>query len=346
MPKKGKKSGKKKGKSSSGKHDSDKVEGLEADAGTMMDITDADGKLKPGSAADGKGGKKKKKGLRKKKVSTADKALEKLEKAADKLKANKMFFIPFVNRMDRWLAANSQLAVELFKKCDQEDEGYINYDDFKSGMFDLGVICNRTELHLLAKLMDRENSGDIDYYDIPKGLQYVRELEEMDKEAEEAENILIKTDQNMEHCKKCKMGINGPSMIKNPRYLLLELVFVTFHANADHPWHLEELVHTHIPVCGLLQLIAELTGIQSTKLSLFSDKSRNREAMLPPDMTLKELGYEGASLNEPEETTLYYDYKVEFTDCPVLLCDHYFGEEVKLGQRYRPPPEKTAKIKK
>lgn len=130
------------------------------------------------------------------------------------------------------------------------------------------------------------------------------------------------------------------------RYVLLELIFVTFHGNANHPWHLEKLVHTHIPVCGLLQLIAEITGIQSTKLSLFSDKSRNREAMLPPDMTLKELGFEGSSMNEPDEMTLYYDYKVEFTDCPILLCDHYFGEEIKLGQRYRPPPEKPYKIKK
>lgn len=61
-------------RSSTGKHDSDKVEGLEADAGTMMDITDADGKLKPGNEADSKGGKKKKKG-KKSKIPKADKAL-------------------------------------------------------------------------------------------------------------------------------------------------------------------------------------------------------------------------------------------------------------------------------
>lgn len=58
---------------------------------------------------------------------------EKLEKAADKLKANKIFFIPFVNRMDRWLVVNARLAIDLFKKYDQADEGIINYDEFKSG---------------------------------------------------------------------------------------------------------------------------------------------------------------------------------------------------------------------
>ena len=129
------------------------------------------------------------------------------------------------------------------------------------------------------------------------------------------------------------------------RYLLLELHFVTFLDIRHHPFHLKDVLHSHIPVCGLIQFIAEQTGIQSTKMSIFTDPSRTREAMLPPELTLKELGYEGGSVAEPDELMLFYDYKVEFTDCPILTCDYYFGEENTIdGHRYRPEDPKIKKL--
>ena len=69
----------------------------------------------------------------------------------------------------------------------------------------------------------------------------------------------------------------------------------------------------------------------STKLSIFYDKSRSRDAMLPLHLSLQELGYEGGTYDDPDELTLYYDYKVEFTDCPLLLCDHYFGQKTDVN---------------
>jgi len=84
-------------------------------------------------------------------------------------------------------------------------------------------------------------------------------------------------------------------------------------------------------VSSLHELVVEMTGILSTKLSIFYDKSRSREAMLPIDQTLSELGFEGDTYDDPEEVTLYYDYKVEFVDCPLLLCDFYFGQKVEAN---------------
>jgi len=48
-------------------------------------------------------------------------------------------------------------------------------------------------------------------------------------------------------------------------------------------------------------------------------------------MTLQDLGYEGDTYDDPEEVELFYDYKVEFIDCPLLLCDHYFGQKMETN---------------
>lgn len=96
----------------------------------------------------------------------------------------------------------------------------------------------------------------------------------------------------------------------------------------NHPAHLEALVQSDATIYSILQLINQETGIHSTKLSVFCDETRNREAVLVPQSTLQELGYEGDAYDEPQEVTLYYDYKVEFTECPILLCDHYLRDMV------------------
>lgn len=112
------------------------------------------------------------------------------------------------------------------------------------------------------------------------------------------------------------------------RYISLELRMVTFDNFRDYPGHLDLLVHAHLPVCGLIQMIIQETEITSSKLAIFRDRSRSRESLLPPKSTLRECGFFGDSRNSPEEVLLYYDYTVEFTDCPILLCDHYFGQKV------------------
>lgn len=117
------------------------------------------------------------------------------------------------------------------------------------------------------------------------------------------------------------------------RFILLELRLVTFNDIKDYPGHFEVLVHAHIPVSSLHQIIVDETGVMTSKLSVFYDKSRSREAMLPVHMTLQDLGYEGDTYDDPEELTLYYDYKVEFIDCPLLLCDHYFGNKTETNMK-------------
>jgi hypothetical protein len=46
------------------------------------------------------------------------------------------------------------------------------------------------------------------------------------------------------------------------------------------------------------------------------------ESRIEEDTLLRELW--GETMDEPDEIDLYYDYRVEFTECPILLCDYYF----------------------
>ncbi|XP_067651047.1 microtubule-actin cross-linking factor 1, isoforms 6/7-like isoform X2 [Haliotis asinina] len=112
--------------------------------------------------------------------------------------------------------------------------------------------------------------------------------------------------------------------LQHKRYLHIELRLVTFEKFKHHPGHVNVLVHSHLPVFGLVQLLVHLTSVQSTKISIFQDKTRTKDVRLPPDFRLEDCGYEGNSKDNPQEIMLYYDYTVEFTDCPILVCDHYF----------------------
>lgn len=46
---------------------------------------------------------------------------------------------------------------------------------------------------------------------------YFRELEDLEREEEEADKVLILTQRTFEKCKCCKMYINGPYQVKYPK---------------------------------------------------------------------------------------------------------------------------------
>ncbi|WAR12424.1 hypothetical protein MAR_026604 [Mya arenaria] len=320
MPKK--KSGKKKKKSAKSLKEDKHANSPSPDPGTLVAADGTDGGISGllnAESPDPKGKKKRKGKGKKKKLTKSEK---------DLMRAEKDPFHDFINTMDRWLVNNHKSIIRYFHKFDEDGEGILTYEDFKSGMLDMLCPCTNVQLHMLCKLLDHENTGDIDFTQFSKGLKYIRELEDLEREEEEADKILILSERTFEKCKCCKMSICGPYQVKYPKYIDLDLRLVTFNDIKKHPGHIFVRVHSHIPVSSLQELIVEMTGIMSTKLSIFFDKSRSREAMLPLEQTLQDLGFEGDTYDDPEELTLYYDYKVEFIDCPLLLCDYYFGQKI------------------
>jgi len=58
-----------------------------------------------------------------------------LEKACDKMRAEKDSFHEFINTMDRWLINNHRVIQRFFRKFDEDGEGILTYEDFKSGLW-------------------------------------------------------------------------------------------------------------------------------------------------------------------------------------------------------------------
>ncbi|XP_064599479.1 uncharacterized protein LOC135466020 [Liolophura sinensis] len=323
MPIKKKKSGKSKKKS--GKKSVSRAAGDSGgeDEGIEEPVTAISGETPPPKPTTPN--KKKKKSA--KKMTKSEKAMAKLDKAAGKIRESGGAFHKFISRMDRWITVYYPKAVELFQKFDEEGFGTLTYEEFKSGMYDLDAPCSTVELHLLARLLDEEDTGDIDYTKLAKGLQFVREKEQLKRNEEEGASRLILSERKLEHCACCKLGLWHPYTEKNPKYLLVEMRLVTFDNFEDHPGHVTFVIHLHATIQALIQLIRDETDIQCTTMAIFEDASRSKDAYLPEHKTLDELGFFGGSIDNPEEITLFYDYMVEFTDCPLLLCDHYFGQK-------------------
>ncbi|XP_070575058.1 uncharacterized protein [Ptychodera flava] len=331
-------------------------------------------KKKKSGKKKGPGGKgKKKKKSAKKKLTKAEKSALKLEKAVDGFIGDLDRYNNFIARMDKWILENCQKIIELFRSYDVDT---INYEEFKSGMFDLDAPCNSLELHILALRIDRRKTGHIDYLEFSKGLRFYRddeeeegddgeggledELEEGEGETKEEEEKdeqaaadkakdlilfgkkaeeeteeqedeepteeikLTITKEEIEHCACCKVGLWQPYKNRAPKYVLLHIRLVTFDKVKSYPGHLKERVHSHLTIYGVMQIIFEKAAILTSKLKLFSDKSRSKEALLLPSMTLEDCGFEGDVYQEPEEATIYYDYQTEFHDCPILMSDYYF----------------------
>ncbi|KAL8578684.1 hypothetical protein ACOMHN_045673 [Nucella lapillus] len=321
----GKKKGSKKRKKSTGGRKSaasdgeDKVEGLEnADPSTLMSGVNAT----THDPAKKKGKKKKKK------LSKSEKAHEKLEAAIFQLKEDEGYFSSFVERMHSWLVGVAPVATELYRKMDPDGEGAVTTEEFKAGLFDLKVPLTSLEVHLMTRLLDPDDAGEVDYTQLKQGLQLARENLILDKDAEYDSLVLEVTRTKFPPCPCCKMSIVPPFTEPYPRYISLDLRMVTFESFKDYPGHLDLMVHAHLPVCGLIQMIVDITQITSTKIAVFRDRSRSRESLLPPKSTLQDCGFVGDSRSDPEEVVLFYDYTVEFTDCPILLCDHYFGQKL------------------
>ncbi|XP_033626909.1 uncharacterized protein LOC117289753 [Asterias rubens] len=265
---------------------------------------------------------KKKKGKAKKKVSKSERAKEKLEKACDLMTSKTDLYQNFLDRMDRWIACNKHKAVELFKRFDLNGDGVLTFDEFKSGMLDLDAPCNALELHVLAKRLDRDKSESIDYVEFSKGLNFTDEDEETEK-GEQPPQLTI-TKEELQECPCCKLGLWRPQVEKNPKYVYIFLKFVTFDNVRSYPGHFSVVVHAHLTVYGLIEIIKQRMDLGTTKLRIFSDKSRDSSCLLMPDKTLQQCGIEGGTRSKPEETVLYYDYTTEFHDCPVLMSDFYF----------------------
>ncbi|XP_048449382.1 uncharacterized protein LOC109919734 [Rhincodon typus] len=219
-------------------------------------------------------------------------------------------------------------------------------------MRDLKIPCVEAQLHILTKLLDQDNNGTIDYIELGAGLDNARclqsnseenEEEDESKEVEgisdrvtirkdeeecetrkEAEACLSVTKEVLTHCPGCHLGLRKYAQFSESRYISVELRLIIFNNMKTHPGHFQEVVFSQMKVYGLIGRIQEHTGIASNKLSIFKDQSYSQESLLPLDLSLEECGFRSGPHHSPPTVLLYYDYSIEFSDCPILNCDYYF----------------------
>lgn len=110
----------------------------------------------------------------------------------------------------------------------------------------------------------------------------------------------------------------------NSRFIRLNVRLIHFDLVAAHPGNFEVVLSSSSRVCSLISQIKDCVGIQTSRLEVFRSRVPTEEACLLPESTLEECGFKGGPEGSPPEATVYYDYSLPFTDCPVLNCDHYF----------------------
>ncbi|XP_077982823.1 uncharacterized protein LOC144437693 [Glandiceps talaboti] len=231
----------------------------------------------------------------------------------------------------------------LALRLDRTKTGEIDYLELKKGLRFYRDDENEEEeddVELESEFKDeleeieKQEENEKDNKDEKAAMEKVKELtlfgkkpeEEVEEvEEDDLEEIKLKiTKEELEHCSCCKLGLWEPYRNRTPKYVNLHMRMVTFDKVRSYPGHFKKLVHSHLTIYGVMQVIFEEAAILTSRLKIFSDKSRSKEALLKPNVTLEECGFQGGIYQEPEEATLYYDYQTEFHDCPILMSDYYF----------------------
>lgn len=270
---------------------------------------------------------------KKRRSTKAEKEKVAMDKAVTKLRSTGEGYLQAVDRLHHWLLENHQRVNDLLTKFNSEGLTKVTYVQFKAALRDLSIPCSSVELHLVCKLLDRDQRDVIDYKHLSNGFSYIWNNETYHQTPLDIEPSLHLSQRKYSHCSRatsiygCKLAQwNGESYkVASPRYSKIHFRLLSFDQFREHVGHFTDVLPTHTTVRHTMQLVCDRTTIPTSRMVIFADKSRDAKSVLPVELTLEECGIEGGSSISPKERVLYYDYDVEFKDCPLLLCDHYLG---------------------
>ncbi|XP_066928174.1 uncharacterized protein [Clytia hemisphaerica] len=93
-----------------------------------------------------------------------------VEKQADLFIQSENLHRMFIDRIGTWLLSNFGRVVDIFRKFDRNGDGVLTYEEFFAGMKDLEAPCNQIELFVLAKTVDKNLDGNIEYNEFSQGI--------------------------------------------------------------------------------------------------------------------------------------------------------------------------------
>ncbi|XP_044037658.1 uncharacterized protein LOC122869098 isoform X2 [Siniperca chuatsi] len=235
-----------------------------------------------------------------------------MDKTSRAFSSNSLEFQSFLADMIRWFSDRQQQVDELFSHSDTDRSGSVNLKDFELGLMNLAVPCQQFQLHMLSQLL-KTNNNTISYRDLSSQVQRRRLSDgaEIDSGLERSPH----------------RQLLNPDKDKYPMFIRLSVRLIPFDAAAAHPGNFELVLSSSSRVFSLIRMIQDRVGIQTSRLEVFQSREPTQEARLPPESSLEECGFKGGPEETPPEDTVYYDYRLLFTDCPILNCDHYFGSK-------------------
>ncbi|XP_026210897.1 uncharacterized protein LOC113158837 [Anabas testudineus] len=236
-----------------------------------------------------------------KKVST--------ERTVDRSKGAE--FESFLDEMVRWFSDHQQQVDQLFGLGDAHRSGSVDLKGFELGLMNLDVPCQQSQLQTLTQLLKNANNM-ITYRDLNGQVRRLRSRSSAEVHAQISGEDLIR-------------GRQAAERGEVERFVHLRVALVPFNSTTvAAPGSFEVILSSRTKVFSLIRIIKDRVGIQTSRVEVFRSRMLTEQGCLPPESTLEECGFKGGPEESPAEDTVYYDYSLLFTDCPLLNCDHYF----------------------
>ncbi|XP_037647220.1 uncharacterized protein LOC119501153 [Sebastes umbrosus] len=250
---------------------------------------------------------KKKKKQRARKLTKKQHKNVSMDETVQPFRSNRPEFEGFLSEMTRWFSDHQLQVDELFSHSDADRNGSVNLKDFYLGLMNLNVPCQPFQLHMLTQQLKTANDM-ISYRDLSRQVQRLRL-----SDSTEIDTQISRCDQHQ---------LLNPE--QDRRFIRLSVRLIPFDSAAAHPGNFEVVLLSSSRVFSLIRMIKDRVGIQTSRLEVYRSRVPTEEARLPPEGLLEDVGFRGGPEGSPPEDTVYYDYRLMFTDCPVLNCDHYF----------------------
>ncbi|KAI3359493.1 hypothetical protein L3Q82_013893 [Scortum barcoo] len=214
----------------------------------------------------------------------------------------------FLDEMIRWFSDHRQQVDELLSHSDIDRTGSVHLKDFELGLMNLDVPCQQFQVDMLSEQLKTSNNT-ICYRDLSGQLQRLK---------------LSETQTQIKEDVSCLDRRSHRQLLEKDTYLKfvrLSVRMIPFDSAAAHPGNFEVVLSSDSRVFSLIRMIQDRVGIQTTRLEVFRSRVPAEEARLPAESSLEECGFKGGPEESPPEDTVYYDYRLLFTDCPILNCD-------------------------
>ncbi|XP_034749252.1 uncharacterized protein LOC117957552 [Etheostoma cragini] len=229
-----------------------------------------------------------------------------MDETSRSFRSNRPAFESFLSEMTQWFSDHQLQVDELFRPSDADGSGSVHPKDFYLGLTNLGVACQQFQLHMLTQQLKTADDM-ISYRDLSRQVQRLR---------------LCDDTGNTQKSRCDQHQLSNPE--NGRRFVRLSVRLIPFDSAAAHPGNFEVVLLSSSRVFSLIRAIQDRVGIQTSRLEVYRSKVPTEEARLLPESLLEECGFRGGPEGTPPEDTVYYDYSLLFTDCPILNCDHYF----------------------